>query len=91
MLHFVIVREYFSIYLFSLNISPDTFFFSFALDKNTTVSGISLNNLILSEENMTRYYRYDGSLTTPDCTEGVVWTVFEHPIPLGKEQVRHLY
>ncbi|XP_053341807.1 carbonic anhydrase 4a [Clarias gariepinus] len=57
-------------------------------NENTTVSGISLNNLILSEENMTRYYRYDGSLTTPGCTEGVVWTVFEHPIPLSKEQLK---
>ncbi|KAF5903140.1 carbonic anhydrase 4-like, partial [Clarias magur] len=54
--------------------------------ENTIVSGISLNNLILSAENMTRYYRYDGSLTTPECTEGVLWTVFEHPIPLSEDQ-----
>ncbi|XP_067263673.1 carbonic anhydrase 4a [Chanodichthys erythropterus] len=55
---------------------------------NTTLRKISLNQLILSEANMTNYYRYDGSLTTPGCTEAVVWTVFENPIPLDKEQLR---
>lgn len=55
---------------------------------NTTLSKISLNQLILSEANMTNYYRYDGSLTTPGCTEAVVWTVFENPIPLNGEQLR---
>lgn len=39
---------------------------------------------------MTNYYRYKGSLTTPGCTESVVWTVFETPIPLSKAQVRQL-
>lgn len=56
-------------------------------DTNTTLSDISLSSLISSEENMTKYYRYEGSLTTPSCTESVVWTVFEHPIPLSKEQL----
>ncbi|XDV21624.1 hypothetical protein PO909_026694, partial [Leuciscus waleckii] len=55
---------------------------------NATLRKISLNQLILSEGNMTNYYRYDGSLTTPGCTEAVVWTVFENPIPLDREQLR---
>ncbi|GAA6111049.1 carbonic anhydrase 4-like [Tachysurus ichikawai] len=58
---------------------------------NTSLTGISLSNLISSEENMTKYYRYEGSLTTPYCAEAVVWTVFEIPIPLSKEQVRCFY
>lgn len=38
--------------------------------------------------NLTNYYRYKGSLTTPGCTEAVIWTLFENPIPLSIEQVR---
>ncbi|XP_012678225.2 carbonic anhydrase 4a [Clupea harengus] len=49
---------------------------------------ISLHQLILTERNMTNYYRYQGSLTTPGCTEAVVWTVFQHAIPLHQTQLR---
>lgn len=32
-------------------------------------------------------YRYTGSLTTPPCTEGVTFTVYDKPISLSKEQI----
>lgn len=32
------------------------------------------------------YYRFSGSLTTPPCSEGVIWLVFKDPITLSKEQ-----
>ena len=31
--------------------------------------------------------RYDGSLTTPGCTEGVKWNVMTSPITLSQDQI----
>ncbi|MCL7030916.1 hypothetical protein MKW94_006428 [Papaver nudicaule] len=33
------------------------------------------------------YYRYVGSLTTPPCTEGVIWTIKKQVMSVSKEQV----
>ncbi|MDR1247841.1 MAG: carbonic anhydrase family protein [Treponema sp.] len=32
-------------------------------------------------------YRYDGSLTTPPCTEGVSWSIFTRPVELSNAQI----
>lgn len=34
------------------------------------------------------FYRYNGSLTTPNCTEGIIWTVFTNTIPISKQQIQ---
>ena len=46
---------------------------------------IHLENLLPSDQ--THYY-YDGSLTTPPCTEGVRWVVFKEPISISKNQLK---
>jgi carbonic anhydrase len=41
-----------------------------------------------------RYYTYMGSLTTPPCSEGVLWMVMKEPVPISPEQdavFAHLY
>uniref|UniRef100_A0A673AVU8 Carbonic anhydrase n=1 Tax=Sphaeramia orbicularis TaxID=375764 RepID=A0A673AVU8_9TELE len=63
-------------------------FFCGSADGNTSLPPVSLAQLIPAQQNLTSYYRYKGSLTTPGCTEAVVWTLFENPIPLSTEQLR---
>ena len=31
-------------------------------------------------ENLNDFWRYQGSLTTPPCTENIIWTIFKEPI-----------
>jgi carbonic anhydrase len=34
------------------------------------------------------YFQYQGSLTTPPCTENVYWTVMQKPITFSKGQIK---
>ena len=43
---------------------------------------ISLNLNILMGQNFQDFWRYNGSFTTPPCTESVVWTIFKELIPI---------
>uniref|UniRef100_A0A3Q1HX81 Carbonic anhydrase n=1 Tax=Acanthochromis polyacanthus TaxID=80966 RepID=A0A3Q1HX81_9TELE len=45
---------------------------------------ISINGLI-GDVDLTKFYRYMGSLTTPMCNEAVAWTVFQEPINIHKD------
>ncbi len=36
------------------------------------------------------YYRFNGSLTTPPCTEGVLWMVMKNQVAVSAEQVKQL-
>nr|XP_023664052.1 carbonic anhydrase 15-like isoform X1 [Paramormyrops kingsleyae] len=42
---------------------------------------------LLPVRNMSQYYRYHGSLTTPPCSEAVMWTVYEVPIYVSQKQI----
>ncbi|XP_054856979.1 carbonic anhydrase 6 [Eublepharis macularius] len=50
----------------------------------------TLDILSLLPENHANFYRYPGSLTTPPCSETVIWTIFDSPIKLSHAQIRIL-
>jgi carbonic anhydrase len=33
------------------------------------------------------YYTFQGSLTTPPCSEGVLWMVMQQPVSVSSEQI----
>ncbi|SFM72159.1 carbonic anhydrase [Variovorax sp. OV329] len=52
-----------------------------------TVDGLHLDLARLLPA-ATGYYRFQGSLTTPPCSEGVQWIVLKQPLALGAGQIR---
>ncbi|OYQ41659.1 hypothetical protein CHU94_04580 [Rhodoferax sp. TH121] len=46
---------------------------------------LNLNELLPADQ---RYYQFMGSLTTPPCTEGVLWMVLKQPSPLSRSQLK---
>ena len=59
------------------------------LDTNDRVrlpaESIDLNDFLPKDQ---RYYQFMGSLTTPPCTENVLWNVIKQPTQVSKEQIR---
>uniref|UniRef100_A0A673GA17 Carbonic anhydrase XVb n=1 Tax=Sinocyclocheilus rhinocerous TaxID=307959 RepID=A0A673GA17_9TELE len=51
-------------------------------DKAYITQYISMDDLLPGVDR-TKYHRYLGSLTTPNCNEGVVWTIFKDPIKVS--------
>lgn len=52
-----------------------------AIDANISVAEL------IATVDLTKFYRYKGSLTTPLCNEVVLWTVFHEPINVNKSLV----
>jgi carbonic anhydrase len=46
---------------------------------------IDMNELLPKDQ---RYYQFMGSLTTPPCTEGVLWMVLKQPTTLSPAQIK---
>jgi len=46
---------------------------------------LNLNELLPTDQ---RYYQFMGSLTTPPCSEGVLWMVLKQPMQLSRAQLR---
>ena len=60
---------------------------SIADTQTSKVSDLTINALQLLPEDTKRYYRYQGSLTTPPCSEIVTWLVLKQPVEISRSQV----
>jgi carbonic anhydrase len=57
------------------------------LEKGSEVavrSTLDMNHLLPADR---RYFTYMGSLTTPPCSEGVLWMVMQQPVPIATDQI----
>jgi len=53
-------------------------------DKSALPAGINAAQLLPKDRD---YYRFNGSLTTPPCSEGVRWLVMKKPVTASKAQI----
>lgn len=54
-------------------------------EKSALPTGLSVSQLLPKERD---YYRFNGSLTTPQCSEGVRWFVIKKPLTASRAQIQ---
>ncbi|XP_058716759.1 carbonic anhydrase 14 isoform X4 [Poecile atricapillus] len=56
--------------------------------QTVAIPSFSIRDLLPAH--LDRYYRYNGSLTTPPCFQSVLWTVFPQPVRISRAQLEQL-
>ncbi|XP_078333312.1 carbonic anhydrase-like [Crassostrea virginica] len=56
-----------------------------AKDATHSITDFKLKDLMTAS--MNKFYRYAGSLTTPNCEESVTWTVFAEALTMSESQI----
>lgn len=75
-------------YKYTVYISPYVFFlyvFFFLADQKVYIPAFEIR--LLLPKDLGRFYRYNGSLTTPPCYQSVIWTLFHERVQISKAQV----
>lgn len=55
--------------------------------KNEDMDVVEFSLMDLFPEEIEPFYRYEGSLTTPNCAESVTWTVLNNQLPVNEQHV----
>ncbi|KAF4111735.1 hypothetical protein G5714_008766 [Onychostoma macrolepis] len=55
-------------------------------DKTHVSDKLTMDDLLPGVDR-TKYYRYLGSLTTPSCDEGVIWTIFKDSVKVSQDLI----
>lgn len=59
------------------------------VDQRAYIPAFDIQSLL--PQDLGRYYRYNGSLTTPPCYQSVIWTLFHERVQISKAQVKLTY
>ncbi|XP_046636881.1 carbonic anhydrase 2-like isoform X2 [Daphnia pulicaria] len=54
-------------------------------DETVLRKPVALNDILPGRTSS--FYRYSGSLTTPNCQQIVIWTIFDNPIEISEKQL----